>query len=418
VFRRAVQAGVPAEILHEMGAFPAGKPEPRLAVVGGYAAPQCHPESGATCGARRDGGRVERQSRRDPDGIKRTPGVHLAARVFDAVRCRAGGQTVRSDDNALIVELEPATLHEGRHRGCVVAQIRNVGPLAAPKRNESLHGEATSGRRHPGTGRLVAANDVLDHVRGTLSGLVSASTRASTVGAPSIPASDGYSRHDTEGSAGSAAKRSTPSMRIVGEPFMPAAAAWAWLTMTRSDTTAPSVRATATATLSRATASARLGQSGTVSTSMFMPATVRVPARWKVKGTMRIGELAAVSGVTAKTIRYYEDIGVLDAPARTPSGYRNYTREATDRLGFIRSAQAVGLTLGEIRGIVALRDRGATPCAHVLELITARAADLDRRISQLQRLRTELGRLVARAKHLDPADCDPRRVCHLIDPNT
>ena len=133
---------------------------------------------------------------------------------------------------------------------------------------------------------------------------------------------------------------------------------------------------------------------------------------------MRIGELAAVSGVTAKTIRYYEDIGVLDPPARTPSGYRDYTPEATDRVAFIRSAQAVGLSLGEIRGIVALRDRGTTPCGHVLDLITARAADLDRRISELQRLRTELGRLVDRAQHLDPADCDPRRVCHLIGPNT
>jgi DNA-binding transcriptional MerR regulator len=133
---------------------------------------------------------------------------------------------------------------------------------------------------------------------------------------------------------------------------------------------------------------------------------------------MRIGELAAVSGVPPKTIRYYEDIGVLDPPARMPSGYRDYTPEATNRLAFIRSAQAVGLTLGEIRGIVALRDRGTTPCGHVLDLITARAADLDRRISELQRLRTELSRLVARAEHLDPADCDPRRVCHLIDPNT
>jgi MerR family copper efflux transcriptional regulator len=133
---------------------------------------------------------------------------------------------------------------------------------------------------------------------------------------------------------------------------------------------------------------------------------------------MRIGELAAVSGVTAKTIRYYEDIGVLDPPARTPSGYRQYTPEATNRLAFIRSAQAVGLSLGEIRGIVALRDRGTTPCGHVLDLITARAADLDRRISELQRLRAELGRLEDRAQHLDPADCDPQRVCHLIGANT
>jgi hypothetical protein len=54
----------------------------------------------------------------------------------------------------------------------------------------------------------------------------------------------------------------------------------------------------------------------------------------------------------------------------------------------------------------------------VVDLITARAADLDRRISELQRLRTELGRLVAWAEHLDPADCDARRICHLIDPNT
>ena len=70
---------------------------------------------------------------------------------------------------------------------------------------------------------------------------------------------------------------------------------------------------------------------------------------------MRIGELAAASGVPAKTIRYYEDIGVLDAPPRTPSGYRDDTADAADRLAFIRSARAVGLTLGEIRQIPALR---------------------------------------------------------------
>jgi MerR family copper efflux transcriptional regulator len=133
---------------------------------------------------------------------------------------------------------------------------------------------------------------------------------------------------------------------------------------------------------------------------------------------MRIGGLAAASGVSAKTIRYYEDIGVLNPPARTSSGYRDYTPEAANRLAFIRSAQAVGLSLGEIRGIVALRDRGTTPCGHVLDLITARAADLDRRISELQHLRTELGRLEDRAQHLDPADCDPQRVCHLIGPSS
>ena len=122
---------------------------------------------------------------------------------------------------------------------------------------------------------------------------------------------------------------------------------------------------------------------------------------------MLIGELATATGVPAKTIRYYETIGILDPPERTVSGYRTYDATAADRLGFIRAAQAAGLTLGEIRSIVALRDRGVTPCGHVLQLLTARAADLDRRIAELRRLRSELHRLVERGQHLDPADCDP-----------
>jgi MerR family copper efflux transcriptional regulator len=136
-----------------------------------------------------------------------------------------------------------------------------------------------------------------------------------------------------------------------------------------------------------------------------------------VQGTMRIGELAELSGVSAKTIRYYEDIGLLPPPGRLASGYRDYEPSTLDRLAFIRAAQAVGLSLGEIRGIVALRDEGQTPCGHVLDLLRTRSAELDRRIAELRRLRGELNRLVARAEALDPADCDPERICHLVGPS-
>jgi MerR family transcriptional regulator, copper efflux regulator len=129
---------------------------------------------------------------------------------------------------------------------------------------------------------------------------------------------------------------------------------------------------------------------------------------------MRIGALASLSGISAKAIRYYEDIGLIPSPRRSASGYRDYDDAAVDRLGFIRAAQALGLSLGEIRGIVALRDSGETPCGHVLDLIQARAAELDRRIAELGTLRGELHRLAARAKSLDPADCAPRGVCHVI----
>lgn len=132
---------------------------------------------------------------------------------------------------------------------------------------------------------------------------------------------------------------------------------------------------------------------------------------------MRIGEVADRSGVSTKTIRYYEEVGLLPPPERSASGYRDYEASVLDRLAFIRAAQAVGLSLGEIRGIVALRDEGQTPCGHVLDLLRSRSAELDCRIDELRALRGELNRLVARADGLDPTDCDPRRICHLVGPS-
>ena len=129
---------------------------------------------------------------------------------------------------------------------------------------------------------------------------------------------------------------------------------------------------------------------------------------------MRIGELAEQAGISTKAIRYYEQIGILTPPARTAAGYRSYDEAALGRLGFVRAAQAVGLTLGEIRQVVAFRDDGQTPCAHVTDLLQRHGADLDVRIRELQQLRGELRLLAERAATLDPEDCPPERVCHII----
>jgi DNA-binding transcriptional MerR regulator len=76
---------------------------------------------------------------------------------------------------------------------------------------------------------------------------------------------------------------------------------------------------------------------------------------------VRIGELADQASISTKAIRYYEQVGILAPPARTASGYRTYDQAALGRLGFVRAAQAVGLTLGEIRQVIASRDNGQTP---------------------------------------------------------
>ena len=131
---------------------------------------------------------------------------------------------------------------------------------------------------------------------------------------------------------------------------------------------------------------------------------------------MRIGEFAERASTSVKTIRYYDRVGVLRPEQRSESGYRLYGEDALDRYRFVRAAQAVGLRLGEIREILALRDRGETPCGFVVELIGRRAAELDARIAELVALRDELRRLGRRARHLDPRTCDPSLICHVIDP--
>ena len=129
---------------------------------------------------------------------------------------------------------------------------------------------------------------------------------------------------------------------------------------------------------------------------------------------MRIGELAERAGISTKAIRYYEQIGILAPAARTASGYRTYDQATLGRLGFVRAAQAIGLTLDEIREVIAFRDGGQAPCAHVTDLLQRHAADLDARIRELQKLRGELRQLAQRATTLDPAQCPPEQVCHII----
>lgn len=129
---------------------------------------------------------------------------------------------------------------------------------------------------------------------------------------------------------------------------------------------------------------------------------------------MRIGTVADRAGVGTKTVRYYESIGLLEPPARTESGYREYDDAAIERLRFIRDAQASGLTLAEIKSVLELKDAGARSCDHTRALLERHLAEIDEQIERLQIARVALAELAARAEALDPAACtDPHR-CQVI----
>jgi DNA-binding transcriptional MerR regulator len=130
--------------------------------------------------------------------------------------------------------------------------------------------------------------------------------------------------------------------------------------------------------------------------------------------TIRIGQLARQSGIPSTTLRYYEQAGLVPPPRRTESGYRAYSEETLTRLAFIRAAQAVGLTLAEIRDVIAIRDGGRAPCRHVRDLVDRRRTEVRAKIRELRQLEADLDRVSAMAARLDPAECDPSGICAAI----
>ena len=129
---------------------------------------------------------------------------------------------------------------------------------------------------------------------------------------------------------------------------------------------------------------------------------------------MLIGDLATRAGLSAKTIRFYEQAGLLPQPPRTSGGYRDYPPGAADRLAFIRHAQAAGFTLADIRDVLAIRDSGQAPCQHVSVLIDEHLAQVERRIAELTGARDALKDLQRRAAATDPADCAESEICIIL----
>lgn len=116
-------------------------------------------------------------------------------------------------------------------------------------------------------------------------------------------------------------------------------------------------------------------------------------------GLMTIGEAATSVGVATSVLRYYEEQELLVPSARSSSGYRMYAAEDVDRLRFIRSAQAIGFTLDDIRALLDVETDAPTACRHeVQSLIERRVAEVDAKMKDLRRVRKALGDALKRCR--------------------
>lgn len=142
-----------------------------------------------------------------------------------------------------------------------------------------------------------------------------------------------------------------------------------------------------------------------------MTAARRTAAPPAAAEPMTIGELARRAGVNVQTVRFYERRGLLEAPARRASGYREYGRATLERLRFIRRAQELGFTLAEITDLLALRLDPGTTAGAVKARAEAKIAEIDGKLRDLARLRDALTHLAGKCR----GGRGPAGDCPLLD---
>jgi Cu(I)-responsive transcriptional regulator len=119
---------------------------------------------------------------------------------------------------------------------------------------------------------------------------------------------------------------------------------------------------------------------------------------------MNIGQASRVSGLPAKTIRYYEDIGLVE-PDRRGNGYRAYSGTHLHNLQFLARARSLGFSIQDCRRLLSLYDDRNRASADVKKMAQAHIASIEEKIAQLHGMKTTLASLVAACHGDDRPDC-------------
>ena len=117
---------------------------------------------------------------------------------------------------------------------------------------------------------------------------------------------------------------------------------------------------------------------------------------------LQVGEVSRQLGLNPQTLYFYERIGLIPPPQRTESGYRLFSQQDMDRLAFITRAKALGLSLDEIKDILALKDGRSLTCQAVHDRLAVKLTQIEQQIQQLQALQGELRPLLERCQAANP----------------
>mgnify|MGYP001549971814 FL=1 len=130
---------------------------------------------------------------------------------------------------------------------------------------------------------------------------------------------------------------------------------------------------------------------------------------------MLIKQYSELTNLPSKSIRYYEDIGLLPEPNRLDNGYRDYDAADVERARFVAGARSLNFSLDDIKEILNLREQREAPCRVVLDLLQEKADEISRRITELQRMEVELRELHRLGLTFPTDDVDGKDcVCHLV----
>lgn len=127
---------------------------------------------------------------------------------------------------------------------------------------------------------------------------------------------------------------------------------------------------------------------------------------------LQIGQVAVLSQVPIKTIRYYEELGLLKSSERTEGGFRLFSLDTIKRIAFIKRLQKLGLSLQEISEILKVYDQGLAPCSEIKQQLEHQVSEIDHRIAELMTLRDEISNLLK--DWTPPARAETGEICPIL----